>query len=183
MVVRNKWIALFDGYRAMIKEKGKNEQIKKGNRSKNRVLDFFLKHNRWPERKSEKVTERTLGYRFENYMSKAAPAFDEEFRTLVMLTGRVSNNKRNHDVAGFKKEILEFIEKHGRAPNRYRFAKIEGEGNLKAKLDYYTLKKNDMSFLGEVYALDKCHRSGIPMKFRRILNEQLEVEKPLVRMV
>lgn len=100
-----------------------------------------------------------------------------------MATGRTTNHKRKHDVKGFKKEILQFMETHGRAPMSRRHQTVEGEGCLREKLNRYTLELKDMTFLGEVYGKDKCHRSGIPGKYRKLINESLDVEKPLIRLV
>jgi hypothetical protein len=183
MVVRNKVYRAIDKYRSLLVSRA-NKKDRKSNRSKNRILDFYLKFNRWPRRNGSTQTERTLGARFENYCSKTAPRYDVSFRRLARVLGRGTNNKRKHDKRGFKKQILEFIEKHGRIPNRYKFAKIPGEGNLNAKLTYYTTKNNDMTFLGQVYSGDKCHRSGIPFKFRPLLNGLLQenrLEEPLIR--
>ena len=60
---------------------------------------------------------------------------------------------------------------------------IKGEATLRNRLEYYTKDKNDMTFLGKIYAVDKCHLSGIPAKYRPIINEALDVEKPLIRLV
>ena len=152
-------------------------------RSKNRCLNFFLKNNKWPKRNGETVTERTLATRLENYLAKTSLTYDYSLRRIVIAFGRKSNHKRKHDVQGFKTEILNFLAEHGRAPTTKSGEVIPGEGNLRHKLDYYTKQGNDMTFLGLVYKEDPCHRSGIPMRFRRILNQQLSVEKPLIRLV
>jgi septum formation topological specificity factor MinE len=194
MVVRNKVYRVIDAYRSLLKTKAKQhlvtvgklglKGIKKGNKSKNRILDFFLANNRWPSRISENKRERVLGYRFENFVSKEAASHDPNFRRLAMATGRTSNHKRKHDVAQFKKDIVEFLQQYGRVPSTsYEYQTVEGEARLRHKLDYYTKKRNDMTLLGTVYKYDKCHLSGIPVKYRKILNEQLDLEKPLIRMV
>lgn len=184
MVVRNKLHGIFDKYRVLLET---NLKKKKGNRlgvsSKGKVLDFYLKNNRWPSRLSKNNTEKLLGSRFENYVSKESAMYDPHFRRIAMVTGRATNNKRKHNVEGFKKEILEFVKEHGRAPMSYRDQTIEGEGNLRCKLNRYTLTLKDMTFLGKVYEGDKCHRSGIPSKFRSIINKALNVEKPLIRLI
>lgn len=191
MVVKNKWIVIFNEYRKNLKEKFINKSIDKGrsqivigNRSKNRCLDFFLKNNRWPSRLSSLKRERQLAQKFENYTSKQNPSYDAKLRDIVMSTGRVSNNKRNHNVSEFKKEIIAFLKEHGRVPSTSReYETIEGEARLRNKLDYYTKEKNDMTLLGKIYETDKCHLSGIPSKYRKIINESLDVDKPLIRMV
>ena len=156
----------------------------RGNKSKNKVLDFYLANNRWPNCRSKSIYERKLGRRFENFVSKEAASYDPHFRRIVMATGRVSNNKRKHNVEGFKKEILEFLNTHGRVPcPSYNHEIFEGEARLRHRLDYYTNQKNDMTLLGKIYDVDKCHKSGIPSKFRKIINESLNVEKPLIRLV
>lgn len=184
MVVQNKLYRIIEKYRSLLKTKSdKNDTMKMGIKSKNLVLDFFLKNNRWPSRLSKNKREKRLGVRFENYVSKESGSFDANFRRIALVTGRTTNNKRKHDIAGFKKEILEFIETNGRAPMAYQNETIEGEGNLRNKLNRYTLTLKDMTFLGKVYELDRCHKSGIPAKFRAIINEALDVEKPLIRLV
>ena len=155
----------------------------KGNRSKNRILDFFMKNGRWPDRISDSKTERQLGTRFENFIAKTAKSYDPTFRRIARALGRKSNNKRPHNTAGFKEEIMTFIKDNGRVPSTASGEKIPGEGNLRHKLDYYTKQGNDMTLLGMVYKEDPCHLSGIPMRFRPFLNEQLDVTKPLIRLV
>ena len=184
MVTRNKLYRVFDKYRALLKskaEKSDNGLTYLTNKSKNRVLEFYEKNGRWPNRRSEKLTESLLGQRFENYLSKESGSYDPHFRRIAMATGRTSNNKRKHDVRGFKKEILEFIAVNGMAPRVD--GPLAGERNLRQKLDYYVREKHDMTFLGKVYRADKCHRSGIPGKFRPLINASLDVEKPLIRLV
>lgn len=188
MSPRNNIYTMIREYRDLIKTrviKGKWAGcVRNGNRTKNKVLDFYVKNGRWPSRNSSKAAERRLGATFENYTSKESGTYDSAFRDIVVATGRVSNNKRKHNVDGFKQEILDFIQEHGRAPTTYAGAKIEGEGRLRQKLDYYTLKNNDMTLLGKVYETDKCHRSGIPAKFRPVINEAIgNVSKPLIRLV
>jgi hypothetical protein len=184
MVIRNKLYRIIEKYRSLLKiRKYKNGRLKIGNRSKNLVLDFYLKNNRWPSRLSPNKREKRLAQRFENYISKESLSFDPNFRRIAMVTGRTTNNKRKHDIEGFKREILEFIKDNGRAPIRYSAEVIEGEGNLRSKLDRYTLTLKDMTFLGKIYELDRCHRSGIPYRFRAIINEALDVEKPLIRLI
>lgn len=178
---------IFDKYRALLKKRLSNSAHKKligkGNITKNRILNFYLKNNRWPSRRSKDKVEKILGIRFENYISKEAQAYDSTFRRIAMATGRKTNGKRKHDVKGFKKEILAFVETHGRVPARYRSAQmIKGEATLRAKLDYYTLKRNDMTLLGSIYEIDKCHKSAIPMRYRPLINKNLNTETPLVRM-
>lgn len=185
MVQRNKIYDMIEKFRIILNKKllGTNKATKKTIRSKNKVLNFYLKGGKWPSRLSNNKEERTLAARLENYLCKSSKSFDTEFRKLCMESGRTTNNKRKHNIKQFKQDILNFIKKYGHAPRRYKNATMEGEGNLKHKLDYYVLTKNDMSFLSEVYALDPCHRSGIPMKFRSLINKALGVEKPLIRLV
>jgi hypothetical protein len=190
MVMENKLHRTIRKYRNLLKvkaEKRKGERyytlLLKGNKSKNKVLDFYLENNRWPNCRNGSVYERKLGRRFENYVSKEAASYDPHFRRIAMASGRTTNNKRKHDIEGFKKEILTFIETHGRSPMRYQDQTVEGEGNLRSKLDRYTLTLGDMTFLGKVYSSDPCHRSGIPAKYRPIINKALDVEKPLIRLV
>lgn len=193
MIVSIKLIRILEKYRKSLKSKVANLSetglrhktlILKGNRSKGRILDFYLKNGRWPKRKGEKAREIALGTRLENFIAKESGSYDSNLRRIVMATGRKSNHKRKHDIAGNKKEIIEFMKKYGRAPSTsYDYQTVDGEANLRRHLDYYTNAKNDMTFLGEVYELDKCHKSGIPVKYRKIINEQLDVKKPLIRMV
>jgi hypothetical protein len=165
--------------------RGANTRVQtiRGNRSKNRILDFFLKNGRWPNRVSDSKTERQLGTRFENFIAKTAAAYDPTLRRIARALGRGTNNKRPHNVAAFKKEILTFIKENGSVPTTRSGEKIPGEGQLRNKLDYYTKNANDMTLLGMVYKEDPCHRSGIPMKYRPLLNQQLDVTKPLFRLV
>lgn len=188
MVVKNKWVAVFNQYRESLRERIEKHprpgSMSRGNRSKNKCLDFYVKNNRWPSRLSALKTERQLAQKFENYVSKQSLTHDPEFREIVVSTGRVSNNKRKHNIAEFKKEIIAFLEEHGRVPSTSReYETVEGEARLRNKLDYYTKQKNDMTLLGKVYETDKCHLSGIPSKYRKIINEALDVDKPLVRLV
>lgn len=188
MVVRNKLYGLLDKYRALIKKKSKNGfykgQTKKSVAKKNKILDFYLSKNRWPKRNGSTAKERTLAMAFENYLSKESGTYDANFRRIVMSTGRKSNNKRKHDIAGFKQEIIAFMKEHGRVPSTsYKYQTFEGEARLRHKLDFYTIEKNDMTFLGIVYEHDKCHKSGIPVKYRALINKSLDVERPLVRLV
>lgn len=192
MVVRNKLYTLFDKYRKILEsEVQKRPTVHPGNynflrgvKSKNEILDFYLKTTKWPSRLSKNRIERKLATRFENFVSKESATYDPRLRRLAMATGRTTNNKRKHDIQGFKKQILEFIETNGRVPTTSRkYETIEGESRLRNRLDYYTGDKNDMALLGQVYAADKCHKSGIPSKFRAIINEALNTKKPLIRMV
>jgi hypothetical protein len=186
MVVRNKFYRIMDKYRSLLIKRYRktgNKTTLKTNRVKNKILDFYLKNNRWPNRRSKNKNEKRLGSQFENYISKQNGCYDPSFRRITMFTGRKSNNKRKHDRKVLKKEILEFIEKYGRVPNRYdRPQEVNGESKLRSNLDRYTQKYNDKKFLGEIYSLDPCHRSGIPMKFRPLINNALDVDKPLIRM-
>lgn len=182
MVVRNKVYRVVDRFRSLLNKRKSlttNRMTLRGIKNKIKVLDFYVKNNRWPSRLSRTKTEKMLGYKFENYMSKESPRYDSNFRRLAMVTGRTTNNKPKHDIPGSKKKILEFIKEHGRTPGN---GNLE-ESRLRHKLDRYTLENNDMTFLGQVYEGDKCHRSGIPGKFRALINEALSVEKPLIRLV
>ena len=185
MVIRNKFYRIIDKYRGLLIKRyneSKNKMTLESNRTKNKILDFYLKNNRWPSRKSKNKTEKKLGSCFENYISKENFCYDSSLRRIVMATGRKSNNKRKHDKKALKKEIIDFIEKNGRVPNRYnRFQEIEGESKLRNNLDRYTQQYGDTTFLGQVYSLDPCHRSGIPLRFRPIINKSLDVDKPLFR--
>jgi hypothetical protein len=179
---------IFEKYRKKLgKELRANKlykgQRRKSNRSKNRILDFYLANGRWPNRQSESRIERTLGSRFSHFVSKTAPSYDSTFRRLAMALGHKTNGKRKHNVQGFKEEIIAFMKKHGRVPTTKKGEKIPGEATLRSKLDYYTKQGNDMTLLGMVYKEDPCHRSGIPTRFRPFLNKQLDVEKPLIRLV
>lgn len=186
-MVSPKLLKIINKYRDYIHKK----QLKTGHgqtlravRSKNRILNFFLKNGRWPSRKGTTRTEQMLAARHENYLSKASPLYDSKYRRIVFASGlRVTNNKRPHNVKQNKKLILEFIKKHGRVPSSHGGETIEGEGCLRSKLDYYTKECQDMTLLGQVYKADPCHLSTIPMKFRAIINEHLNVEKPLIRLV
>jgi hypothetical protein len=178
---------VIENYRLLLKKRTKESRCKGkvriGNRSKNRILDFYLKNKRWPDRKSDNKRERTLGTRFENYLSKTSLTYDSAFRGIVLATGRKASGKRKHDIEGFKKEILAFVETNGRVPSTsYEYQTTEGEARLRHKLDYYTRKKNDTTLLGMIYETDKCHLSHIPMKYRAIINRSLNVEKPLIRL-
>jgi len=157
--------------------------VAKGNRSKNRILDFFLANGRWPDRISDSKRERGLGTRFENFIAKTSLSYDPTLRRIARALGRKTNNKRRHNVAGFKEEIVAFVKEHGRAPTTRSGEIVPGEGTLRNKLDYYTKQGNDMTLLGIVYKEDPCHRSGIPARFRPFLNQQLDVTKPLIRLV
>jgi hypothetical protein len=167
-------------------ETAESKSLKKGYRSKIQVCDFFLKNNHWPNRFGSTATERRLGTRFENFVSKESGSYDGDFRSVAFATGRKSNHKRKHNKKEFKRQILEFIEKHGRVPSTYSGATLDGEGTLRSKLDYYTQRNKDMTFLGQVYGLDKCHLSGILSKYRPLINNLLEenrLEEPLIRQV
>lgn len=195
MVVRNKIYLIIEEYRELLKNRVKQKIANKnlrglnlvigGNKSKNNILDFFLKYNRWPSRcKPVNKYEYRLSLKFENFIAKQSGSYDLEFRKLAMLSGRKTNHKRKHNIEEFKKQIVDFLEKHGRAPSTsYEYQIIEGEACLRQKLDYYTQNKNDMTFLSIVYKHDKCHKSGIPAKYRKILNEYLDIEKPLIRLI
>lgn len=179
---------VFQRYLDLLAVRKKRSKGKKGNfgnsfRSKERLIRFFDKNGEWPSKNSPYVIDKQLALRLENYLSKASPMYDPVLRRIVLATGRKPSGKRPHNPALFKEEILEFTKLHGRAPMRYKTEIVPGEGNLKAKLDYYTLINKDMAFLGKMYALDKCHRSGIPNRFRPLINSQLDVEKPLIRLV
>lgn len=188
MVVRNKLYRVIETYRALLKSKHNKAPHKltlKSNKSKNQILDFYLKHGRFPYKKAKNKTERILGLRFENFVSKVSRSYDPHFRRLAFSTGlRNTNLKRRHNVKEFKQEILQFVKEHKRVPSpSYQYETIEGEARLRNKLDYYTKECNDMTLLGQVYKVDKCHRSGIAGKFRRTINEALKINKPLVRVV
>lgn len=165
------------------RSKGKKGNFGNSYNSKVRIIKFFDKNGEWPSKFSPYVLDKQLASRLVNYVSKTSLMYDPVLRLIVLATGRKASGKRPHNMPLFKAQILEFAKLHGRAPCRYQDEVIPGEGNLKAKLDYYTLEKNDMAFLGEVYRLDKCHRSGIPNRFRPMINESLDVEKPLIRLV
>lgn len=189
MVMQNAILKELNAYLELIKLRAKlmnpryKGVVRKGNRSKQKIVAFYKKYNCWPQRTSEDRVERSLATKFENFVSPTAPAFDEELRRIALSSGRKTNGKRKHNVQGFKKEILSFVEEHGRVPTTASGEKIPGEGNLRHKLDYYTKQMNDTSFLGLIYKGDKCHKSGIPMKFRKVINQNIDLDKPLVRLV
>ena len=186
MVVRNKSRQVAEKFAKILEKRffGASNGNKKSIRSKLRVLDFFKLNGVWPSRLSENKKERTLGVRFENYVSKESRLFDRNFRRLALATGRKTNNKRKHNVQENKKLILEFIKEHGRVPCVHtKHERIKGEHFLRSRLDNYTNDRNDMTLLGQVYDLDPCHKSGIPNKYRSIINKSLDVEKPLIRLV
>lgn len=195
MVMRVKLHRVIDAYRSLLITKAKRhltlpgkksfgiKQLRQGNRKKNKILNFFLATGRWPKRTADSKRERLLGTCFENFIAKESPSYDSNLRRIARSTGRGTNNKRKHDVAGFKQQIIEFMKEYGRVPTTHAGETIEGEGTLRSKLDYYTKQMNDMTLLGTIYKYDKCHLSGIPVKYRRILNEQLDLEKPLIRMI
>lgn len=178
--------SIFNRYRKVLKKRVKETEQKKsvrrGNKSKEYILQFFEKNGKWPSRLSRYKREAKLGTRFENFISKESATFDVQLRRIAMATGRKTNNKRKHNVQEFKKEIISFIETNGRVPTTYSGEKIAGEGTLRAKLDYYTQTAGDMTLLGEVYSLDKCHRSAIPARFRPLINKALDIERPLIRL-
>jgi hypothetical protein len=195
-MITAKLLRIFNKYRALIAKRHKNapnggrgigpgkKWRLKSVRSKNRVLDFYIVNGRWPKRTAKTKRERSLGAKFENFISKESIVYDSTLRRIVMATGRRSNHKRKHDISGFKQEIIDFLKTHGRVPmTSYKYEKIPGEARLRHKLDYYTQERNDMSFLGVVYDYDKCHLSKIPSKFRPFLNRNLETDKPLIRIV
>lgn len=162
----------------------RTSQLRRANRSKRRILKFFVENGRWPNRRGTNVSETKMGTLFENYMSKESLSYDSTFRRIAMATGRKTNNKRAHNIQGFREEIIAFVKENGRVPSTsYEYQKLEGEACLRHKLDYYTKKRKDMSLLGIVYASDPCHLSGIPVKYRPLINQFLMVEKPLCRII
>lgn len=163
--------------------KRKTGDLEKGLRARRKIVAFFKANDRWPTRRSKSVREQRLGCSFENLVSKESTGFDAKFRRIVMAMGRKSNNKSKHNVQGFKQDILAFVKEHGRVPTTHSGATVEGEGTLRGKLDYYTKTKKDMTLLGKVYETDKCHLSGIPSKYRAIINANIDLDKPLARMV
>lgn len=175
---------IFERYKRLITKKaGGHKAIRKGNITKRRILRFYEKNKRWPNRTSTCEIESLLGSRFENFVSPTAPAYDYRLRRIALVSGRKASGKRKHNIQEFKKEIISFVEIYGRVPARYKNQKIEGEGRLRAKLEYYTKECGDMTFLSKIYSADKCHRSGIPLKYRPLINRNLdELEKPLVRL-
>lgn len=82
MVVKNKSFTLVSVYREVLNSKlfGANKQVKKSVRTKNRILDFFLKNGYWPSRLGKRKTESALGTRFENYISKESGSYDKDLR-------------------------------------------------------------------------------------------------------
>lgn len=187
MVIRNKLYNLLDKYKNHIKQKHEEVNTTSSSmtyRSKIKIIKFYLKHNRWPSRNSKNRYEKTLGTRFENFVSKQCSSYDTSLRRIAMVTGRTTNNKRKHNVKEFKKDIVEFLKIHNRVPSNCRNKNAQkGESTLRCKLDYYTKKNNDMTLLGKVYEYDKCHRTGIPAKYRALINTNIIVDKPLIRLV
>lgn len=180
---------LFTEYRKTIRQRWLDaaiarKQILKGNRTKLRILAFYERNGRWPNRQNGLTeNERNLGTRFENFISKKAGAYDPDLRKISIALGRKASGKKEHNVVKFKNDILNFLAEHGRVPSTsYEHETIDGEANLRRKLDYYTVNCKDMTLLGQVYSVDKCHKSGIPAKYRKIINESIDVEKPLVRL-
>lgn len=187
-------IKLFNKYRALLKHRRvtnltsavnglrvirQKKNIIKSTKSKNQILDFYLLNGRWPSRKAVKIQERKLGARFENYASNAGMSADPTFRKIVLALGRKPTFKRKHDVKGFKQEILNFIAENKVVPG-YVLNENEDDKKLRQKLDYYS--RTDRTFLGKVYKLDPCHKSGILRKYRPTINSQIETDKPLVRL-
>lgn len=186
MVVQNKANRVVRKFRDTVVKQllGASAAKKQVIRKKVKILEFFLKNGQWPSRKAKSRIESRLGAIFENLVCKSYPSHDKNLRRISLATGRAVNNKRKHDVAGFKKEILAFVKEHNRVPSTNRENELtEGEARLRHRLDYYTNNCNDMTLLGQVYDGDPCHRSGIPAKYRAIINEALTVKKPLIRLV
>lgn len=155
-----------------------------GIRTKEKVINFFNKNGEWPSRLSPYKKDKKLATSFENFVCKSSPSYDPILRRIALATGRKNVFKSKHSVILSKQEIIEFIKTHGRAPTTHKAQEIiPGEANLRRKLDYYTINRNDMTLIGQVYATDKCHRSGIPMRFRPLINSHLDIEKPLIRLV
>jgi hypothetical protein len=176
---------LLNQYLETINKESRGSKIKrKGYRSKRRVINFLVLNGRWPTNyKAATQTERLLGRRFNNYISKMSLCYDERFREIVLMTGFKARKKPKHDVSGMRIRIMDFVEKHGRMPTNQKAETIAGEGVLRRAFDYYVKRRNDMSLLGFAYANDPCHLSGIPMKYRTIINEALDTEKPLIKLV
>ncbi len=187
MVVKNKMFKVVTTYKNILSRRlleTTNKLTRQMIGNKKEALDFFLQSGRWPSRLGKTQKERRVGARFENYISKESKMYDKNLRKIAMATGRTTNNKRKHDIRNSKKEILNFIKENGRVPCTLKaYEQVEGERLLRHKLDYYTNHNNDMAFLGQVYGLDPCHKSGIPGKYRPIINKALNVDTPLIRLV
>jgi len=161
-----------------------NKNRLRGLISKKQIVEFFIKNGQWPSRKSIYVRERKLAQRLENCVCPSMVQHDPILRRIVLATGRKPSGKRKHNVDIFKEEILDFMKTNNRAPSgKLNEEIIPGERLLRQKLNYYTQVSGDMTLLGKVYDLDPCHRSGIPVKYRPLINSALDVSKPLIRLV
>src|ERR1700677_2070034 len=97
MVTRNKWIAIFEAYEVKLQStipsriaKGqKLAFVLKSDRSKSRVLRFFLRNNYWPTPHGNKKNEATLASRFNSIIRKTSTSYDPVFTALVTKTGRI----------------------------------------------------------------------------------------------
>ena len=141
--MNQKILNLFNRYRALLDKRSKEspklgrKSLRRGNRSKNKILDFYILNGRWPKRSCSGAYERRLAQKFFNFISKESGSYDLQLRRIALATGHKSNHKSKHDVVEFKKKIISFVEENGRVPSPcYACEQIEGEANLRRKLDY-----------------------------------------------
>lgn len=154
-----------------------NKEKKSPNPSsqKKEILEFCEANNRRPKRNSTDIVERKMAYSLDNYCSPQNPLFDDSFKRTLMSQGFVTERfKSPHDPELHKQRILDFMVANKRPPS----ANIEEEKELCYKYNYYaglTHKQVaiDEDFLNKIKEIDKCHGTGISVKFRKSINGQV----------
>lgn len=141
-------------------------------RKKKEILEWCEKNKTTPKRDSENPYEVTLASRMHNYISPSADSYDPKFRRAMKKFGVISRKKRKHNREKRKKEVISFIEKHGRVPS----SMVKAEKRIHATyagLISPAHNEYDPEFKKELKEYDKCLGSHIPLKFRRSINEAM----------
>jgi hypothetical protein len=141
------------------------------------ILSFYSENEKWPNRNSENKKERSLGQSFENFICKSNFTYCEKFRNIALETGRIPHNKRKHNRELRKSEIITFMLDNGHAPSDHSNSQYE-RATARA---LYNLR-NDSSLISTVYTIDKCYKSGIAMRYRKLINQSINIELPLIKM-
>ena len=146
------------------------------------ILKWAEKYGKLPSRLSEDKKERKLACRMENYLSKKSKSFDPEFRNIIYSKyPRKVNNKRDHDKEQRIREAIEFVKENNRVPFHSEAIDSTPEERLmRSIISNYTSPSSPLyneDLVKTIKNIDKCYLTGIPVKYRRCINNALDGSK------
>ncbi len=141
---------------------------------KKKLISWIEKNGRFPKRTSQLLTERKAAQRLANFVSPASGSFDPKFRkTLEEKFGmKAPRTKKRHNVRERFNNLMNFIQTYGRRPS----AAIPEERDLVYAYNCFTNPSSQYATtrrVNKIKNVDKCFKTGIPVKVRPMLNQAL----------